>query len=110
MQISRKFTTAVHTLLCISSFSTTRKVTSDFIAASTENITLYDIYRATETDHKPLFGFHNNPSVQCPVGRNIHAVPDQRLAVAQKAFEDNLRGVKLSDLLNDLQHILDQPK
>jgi hypothetical protein len=37
-------------------------------------------------------------------------VLDQRLAVAQQAFEDNLRGVKLSDLLNDLQHILDQPK
>jgi DNA-binding IscR family transcriptional regulator len=34
MQVSRDFTIAVHTLLCISYFSRENKVTSDFIASS----------------------------------------------------------------------------
>lgn len=34
MQISSRFTIAVHTLLCIEVFKTDRKVTSDFIASS----------------------------------------------------------------------------
>ena len=34
MQISSRFTMAVHTLLCIDYFGKTQKVTSDFIAAS----------------------------------------------------------------------------
>lgn len=34
MQISSRFTIAVHTLLCIETFKTDRKVTSDFIALS----------------------------------------------------------------------------
>lgn len=34
MQISSRFTIAVHTLLCIEMFKTDRKVTSDFIALS----------------------------------------------------------------------------
>ena len=34
MQISSRFTMAVHTLLCIDYFGKTEKVTSDFIAAS----------------------------------------------------------------------------
>jgi Rrf2 family protein len=141
VQISRKFTTAVHTLLCISVFSKDQKVTSEFIAGSTgvnpviirrillllkaagmievtagtggaqlikkpDTITLYDIYSATETERKQLFGFHDNPSMKCPVGKNIHAVLDQRLVVAQQAFETNLRGVMLSDLLDDLQNLL----
>ena len=34
MQISSRFTVAVHTLICIEMFKTDRKVTSDFIASS----------------------------------------------------------------------------
>ena len=34
MQVSRDFTIAIHTLLCMSYFSKDNKVTSDFIAAS----------------------------------------------------------------------------
>lgn len=35
MQITSRFTVAIHTMLCIASFSDTRKVTSNFIAGST---------------------------------------------------------------------------
>ena len=38
MQISSRFTMAVHTLLCIDYFGKTEKVTSDFIAASVGTI------------------------------------------------------------------------
>jgi DNA-binding IscR family transcriptional regulator len=37
MQITSRFTVAIHTMLCIASFSNTRKVTSNFIAGSTNS-------------------------------------------------------------------------
>lgn len=37
MQITSRFTLAIHTMLCIASFSNTRKVTSNFIAESTNS-------------------------------------------------------------------------
>ncbi|MFA9423058.1 MAG: Rrf2 family transcriptional regulator [Sedimentibacter sp.] len=37
MQITSRFTVAIHTMLCIASFSNTRKVTSNFIAQSTNS-------------------------------------------------------------------------
>jgi DNA-binding IscR family transcriptional regulator len=37
MQITSRFTVAIHTMLCIACFSNTRKVTSNFIAESTNS-------------------------------------------------------------------------
>ncbi len=37
MQITSRFTVAIHTMLCIACFSKTRKVTSNFIAESTNS-------------------------------------------------------------------------
>ncbi|MBK5254250.1 MAG: Rrf2 family transcriptional regulator [Peptostreptococcaceae bacterium] len=37
MQITSRFTLAIHTMLCIASFSSSRKVTSNFIAESTNS-------------------------------------------------------------------------
>lgn len=69
-----------------------------------ENITLYDIYVASdaaEQDGK-MFHFHQNPNPACAVGRNIHGVLDCHLADAQRAFEGELKKVTLADLVKDL--------
>ena len=138
MQISSRFTLAVHILTCIDVFHNKYKVTSDFLAGSTnvnpvivrkilgqlkaagivnvargtggatiarplEEITFLDIYRAVEcVDHGELFHFHENPNAQCPVGRNIHHVLDEKLDKVQKAMERELEAITLADVKKDI--------
>ena len=72
-------------------------------AKSLNEITLYDIYRAVgSVDEKEgLFHFHEQPNPDCPVGRNIHRVLDQRLVDAQKAMEERLKTTTLADIAED---------
>ena len=48
-----------------------------------------------------LFHFHENPNTNCPVGRNIHFVLDNRLRDVQNAMENKLKEMNLSDVVND---------
>ena len=48
-----------------------------------------------------LFHFHEQPNPDCPVGRNIDKVLDQRLIDAQKAMEEKLRSTTLADIVED---------
>ena len=66
------------------------------------DITLYDVYKAVDSMDGDMFHFHENPNPACPVGRNIHAVLDSRLADAQAAMENELKKVTLLDLTKDL--------
>lgn len=68
-----------------------------------KEISLYDIYEATAADDGEIFRFHENPNSACPVGKNIHAVLDGRLADAQNAMERELKKVTLSDLFHSLK-------
>ena len=71
MQISSRFTLAVHIFACVDTFKDDYKVTSDF-------------YRAVEcVEDNKLFHFHENPNAACPVGRNIHHVLDEKLTGAE---------------------------
>ena len=123
MQITSRFTVAVHTLLAIYKFNKDYKTTSDFIATSVNvnpvviRRTLQglkaagfveetDVYVAMESLEGDLFHFHENPNPLCPVGRNIHRVLDKHLQEAQKAMEDKLKSVKLSDLTNDIDRLI----
>lgn len=74
------------------------------LARAPEDITLYDVYRAVDCVEGGLFGFHENPNPECPVGRSIHALLDGRLAAAQTAMEDELRRTTLAQLLAGLEH------
>lgn len=62
-------------------------------------ISLYDVYSAMDcVEGENLFHFHDHPNPACPVGRRIHALLDGNLVRAQRAMEDELRGVSLADL------------
>ena len=136
MQISSRFTMAIHMFVCIDTFSD-RKVTSDFMAASIgtnpviirkllqqlktaglievlrgtggvritrplDKITFLDIYKAVEcSPEEQLFHFHENSNPECPVGKNIHKVLDNRLYQVQKAMEDKLAEMTLADVKRD---------
>ena len=52
--------------------------------------------------YEQLFHFHENPNLQCPVGKNIHRVLDDRLLQVQKAMEDKLAQMTLADVKKDV--------
>ncbi len=142
MQISSRFTLAVHILTCIDYFQNQYKVTSDFLAGSTNvnpvvvrkilgqlkaagivdisrgsggatitkplnQITFLDIYRAVDcVDKGTLFHFHENPNPQCPVGSNIHAVLDDKIAQVQLAMETKLQSMTLADVKTDISKLI----
>ncbi len=144
MQISSRFTLAVHILDCIDIFKDEYKVTSDFLSSSTNvnpvivrrilgqlkaaglvevargsggasipkplsEITFLDIYKAVEcVGNGELFHFHDNPNIQCPVGRNIHFVLDDKLMKVQNAMEKELASITLESVQKDTERYIAQ--
>ena len=142
MQITSRFTIAVHIITCIDYFKEEQKVTSEFLAGSVganpviirtvisrlkaagivitsqgssgaslakplDQITFYDIYKALDCiDETGLFHFHENPNPQCPVGKNIHALLDDKLKGIQTAMENEMKKYTIADLRTGLQDIL----
>lgn len=134
MQISSRFTVALHIFTCVEVFKDECKVTSDFLAGSINTnpviirkiltqlknaglievargtggitvtkplteITFYDVYEAIEpVENGDLFRFHENPNPECPVGRNIHTLLDQKLQAIQGAMEDEMKRYTIEDL------------
>ncbi len=142
MQISSRFTIAIHMMACMENFKNDYKITSDFLAGSInvnpvvirrilsqlrdaglievkrgtggaalakkpEEITFLDVYRAVECiEENTLFHFHENPNPNCPVGRNIHNILDDKLLRVQKAMERELGSITLADVMNDLKRYI----
>lgn len=139
MQISSRFTIAIHIFACIYTFENERKITSEFLASSVnvnpviirkllsqlkaaglvsvqrgsggtsiakplDEISLLDVYRAVECiDNGKLFHFHENPNQDCPIGRNIHHILDDKLQQVQNAMEQEMAGITISDVIRDTQ-------
>ena len=137
MQISSRFTIALHIFTCIDAFEKDYKITSDFLASSVNvnpviirkllqqlkaaglvnvargsggtsiakplsEISFLDIYRAVEcVESGILFHFHENPNSDCPVGRNIHHILDDKLQRVQEAMENELASITLEDVKKD---------
>ncbi len=80
------------------------------LAKPINEITLLDVYRAVDSvEDGELFRFHENPNADCPVGRNIHVVMDDRLDEIQQAMEQKMAAMKLSDIIADTrEHIRQQ--
>ncbi len=142
MQISSRFTVALHIFACVEYFSGRCKVTSDFLASSINtnpviirrilgqlskaglirvmrgtggveitrplgDITFLDVYKAVEPiENGHLFYFHENPSSECPVGRNIHALLDGKLSSIQDAMESRMKEYTLEDIRKGISEII----
>ena len=138
MQISSRFTIAIHMLTCMENFKDEYKITSDFLASSInvnpviirrilsqlkekglievkrgtggaavvkplEEITFLDVYQAVECiEENTLFHFHENPNMNCPVGKNIHNILDDKLLRVQEAMEKELKSITLAYVMKDL--------
>ena len=146
MQISSRFTVALHIFTCIDTFKDEYKITSDFLAGSIntnpviirkilsqlknagliivargtggvtptrplKEITFYDVYEAIEpVENGDLFNFHSSPNPQCPVGKNIHALLDDKLKSIQLAMEHEMKRYTIDDLSSGMQEILAKQK
>ena len=142
MQISSRFTVALHIFACVETFKDDCKVTSDFLASSINTnpviirkilsqlknaglitvargtggitptrpiseITFYDVYQAIEpVENGDLFHFHEAPNLECPVGRNIHSLLDDKLKAIQDAMEAEMKKYTVADLDAGLKEIL----
>ena len=139
MQITSKFTIAVHIIAAIDQFKDSEKVTSNFLAGSVganpvivrnvmgnlkesgiiaisqgksgislakelDEITFYDVYKAVDcVDDDGLFHFHENPNINCPVGRNIHIAMDEKLQRVQSIMENELSRITMADVVADVR-------
>lgn len=144
MQISSRFTIALHMLACMDVFKDDYKVTSDFLASSINvnpviirkilsqlkdaglievkrgpggativrplnEITFFDVYQSVDCiGENTLFHFHENPNPDCPVGKNIHHVLDDKLLRIQAAMEQELKAITLADMDSDLEKCLEK--
>ena len=80
-------------------------------ARDAKEITFLDIYNAVECiENGELFHFHENPSQQCPVGRNIHHILDDKLKQVQDALENELKHITLADVLQDTHYYIQKEK
>ncbi|TWT11348.1 Rrf2 family transcriptional regulator [Streptococcus sp. sy004] len=67
-----------------------------------DQISLFDLYQAVESvKNNQLFHFHQQPSQDCPVGRNIHLLLDDKLQRVQTAMEKELSQISLAQILAD---------
>ena len=144
MQISSRFTVALHILSCVDTFKDEYKVTSDFLASSINTnpviirrilgqlksaglievargtggitptrplseITFYDVYKAVDPiEDGKLFHFHENPNPECPVGRNIHKLLNEKLDAIQQAMEEEMQKYTIEDLHKGMENILEK--
>lgn len=74
------------------------------LAKPVDEISFYDIYKAVDCiEEKGLFHFHDNPNVNCPVGRNIHKAMDKRLSNIQASMENEMKNISVGDVYSDIK-------
>lgn len=66
-------------------------------------ITLDDVFYAVDSIEGSLFGMHEAPNPDCPVGGAISTVLGSRLDAAQAALEAELASTTLADLLGEMR-------
>ena len=74
------------------------------LAKELDEITFYDVYKAVDcVDDEGLFHFHENPNINCPVGRNIHSAMDEKLQRVQSIMENELSCITMADVVADVR-------
>lgn len=74
------------------------------LAKEPKDISLMDVFHAVEKEEE-LFHFHENPNPECPVGKHVHAVLDDRLSAIQEAMFKQMSSVTLQDLMDDMNRL-----
>ncbi len=70
-------------------------------------ISMLDIYHAVDcVENGELFHFHENPNPNCPVGRNIHAILDNKLDRVQQAMETEMAHITMEEIIAETQEFI----
>ena len=73
------------------------------LAKKAQGISLYDIYSAIDDD-EGLFAYNpNDPNKTCSLSCEIKSVLEPVFLLAQKSMTENLKKIKLSELIEDLK-------
>ncbi|QGQ45077.1 Rrf2 family transcriptional regulator [Metabacillus sediminilitoris] len=73
------------------------------LAKPLSDISLLDVYKAVNVvKDNELFGVHEKPNPNCPVGRNIQSTIEPLFSIAQLALEKSLENVTIEDVVKDL--------
>lgn len=80
-----------------------RGVGGAHLAKDPADITLLDVYRAIDAVEGDLFGFHDAPNPNCPVGAGIVPTLSSKLSEAQRAMEASLAETSLADLIQEIE-------
>lgn len=68
-----------------------------------KDISMLDVFNAVDgLDRDGLFHFHDNPNINCPVGRNIHKAMDDKLMKIQDSMNSQMAKIKIGDVYNDI--------
>lgn len=70
-----------------------------------KEITLLDIFKAVEDSDKDLFHFHENPNVNCPVGKNMHNVLDDKLSGINDVMYKEMSKTTLDSLIKQMHDL-----
>lgn len=74
------------------------------LAKPIDKISFYDVYRALNcVEENGLFHFHENPNLNCPVGKNIHKAMDKRLTDIQSSMENQMKSILVGDVFADIK-------
>lgn len=72
-----------------------------------DQMTMFDIYQAVEcVDQGELFRFHENPNLNCVVGKNIHEILDGRLQQIQDAMEKEMKSISWRDIKQETDQLI----
>ncbi len=70
-----------------------------------KEITLLDVFKAVENSDQDLFHFHENPNPNCPVGKNMHNILDDRLQNITASFYNELSKTNLQSLIENMHKL-----
>jgi len=78
------------------------------LIAAPENITIWTVYQVVDTASlDELVGMHPNPSIKCPVGKNIGGLLEKPYGMIADSVRETMSGYTLKQIINDY-HALNQ--
>ena len=81
------------------------------LAKQLDEITFFDVYKAVDCiNDEGLFHFHENPNMECPVGRNIHKALDDELFNIQSAMENQMKSITIADVVKRTRREIQKEK
>lgn len=76
------------------------------LVAAPEEITIWTIYQAVDTTPlEEMVGIHPNPSMECPVGRNIGGLLEKPYGLIADSVREIMSGYTLKQIIDDYHEI-----